>query len=92
MTYGEILLDQGWTDAGLCGACGGAAYKYTKLIKGRFYEVKVYGKFVNDRTGRRWEDRGDAIISLGNSRTKVTKPEFMLTTLEYMKIAKEVTT
>lgn len=91
MTYKEQLIAEGWTDAGLCAVCGGQAWKYTKLINGRFYEIKVKGTFVNSRSGREYKEKGDATIKVGNSLTKVTSPEYLMTVFEALKIKKQET-
>jgi len=39
-TIREILLNNGFADAGKCNVCNGTAWKYTKVVNGKICEVK----------------------------------------------------
>lgn len=83
----EILLDNGFLDTGLCPVCSGQAWKYVKSINNRTVEVKVFGSYQNTLNGRAWKERGDAIIKIGQSATKVTQVSYLQTTLEHLRLA-----
>lgn len=88
----EILLANGFSETGLCAVCSGRAMRYFKTYNGKSIEVKVYGKQVNTLQGLRFEERGDAIIIInGRSKLKVTKPEYLQSSLEFHKLTDEKT-
>jgi hypothetical protein len=39
-TIREILLKNGFADAGICRVCNGTAWKYTKVVNAKICEVK----------------------------------------------------
>lgn len=83
----EILLANGFHDAGICSVCGGQAWKYTKQVNNRYVEVKVYGHYENTVRGRTWKERGDAMIIIGGSKTRVMKTEYLQNTLNSLNLA-----
>tara|TARA_R110000868_G_scaffold108113_2_gene295521 strand:+ start:3532 stop:3789 length:258 start_codon:yes stop_codon:yes gene_type:complete len=82
----EILLAKGFTAKGFCSVCSGQAKEYQKLVGNRLVKVKVYGRMMHKPTGQEWVERGDAMIVIGGSKTKVGKTEWLTSTLEFMKL------
>ena len=83
----EILLANGFIAKGFCSVCSGQAKEYQKVVGVKLVKVKVYGRNQHRPTGMTWVERGDAMIVIGGSKTKVQKPKYMVSTLEFMKLA-----
>ena len=52
----------------------------------RLIIVKTKGTLRNRPTGQEWTESGAATIKIGGSITRVTKTEYLLSTLEYMNL------
>ena len=79
----DILLLNGFIDKGFCAVCGGSAKLYNKVVNGRIVEIKVYIK----TTPSGQTERGDAMMTMNGSKTKIVSAQYLQSILTHNHLA-----